>query len=306
MLKRIIRVLLPNPFDALLKKAACRGKKSFLIVWNRGLGDIPLGIYALVWRIKQFIPLAAVTIVTRQDLLEGFELLSGVEILPIPFWTRKNRIDLDSALELYGKSKKDWDLVIESPDPTYWVQWQLGVLTPKLCWDSDWDSLCLGFDLDPNHQYVGVHIHSETVYGYEKNWPAAQFNQVFSRIFQDYRKKIILFGSGSGMPVEEEGVIDLRGKTSLKQMLSIIKNQCSHLLLPDSGILSMTYYLDCSFPIHVVSLWADPFQGVLKQNVSSPNPGLIHIPLIAKNGDLRNIGVQDVIDSLFIEAMNGK
>ena len=98
---------------------------------------------------------------------------------------------------------------------------------------------------------------------------------------------------------EEEGIVDLRGKTNLFEMLSIIKNRCRYLLVPDSGVLSITYYIDAHFPIDVVSLWADPRQGILKQNVSSPNPFLRHVPLIAKNKDLRTVEIGAAMSSLF-------
>lgn len=81
-------------------------------------------------------------------------------------------------------------------------------------------------------------------------------------------------------------------------MLSLIKNRCRYLVVPDSGVLSITYYIDVPFAIDVVSLWADPRQGVLRQKVASPNPLLRHHPLIANNKDLRTIPVQTVMDAL--------
>src|SRR3990172_4002365 len=110
---------------------------------------------------------------------------------------------------------------------------------------------------------------------------------------------ILLFGFGADPHFEGEGIIDLRGKTSLFEMLSLIKNHCSYLLVPDSGVLSIAYYIDDAFPIDIVSLWADPRQGILKQRVPSPNPALRHRPLIAKNKDLRTVGVQSAFDTLF-------
>jgi hypothetical protein len=86
-------------------------------------------------------------------------------------------------------------------------------------------------------------------------------------------------------------------------MLSIIKNRCRYLLVPDSGVLSITYYIDASFPIDIVSLWSDPKQGILKQRVASPNPLLRHTPLIAKNRDLRNVSVESVMNALFPEVV---
>jgi UDP-N-acetylglucosamine/UDP-N-acetylgalactosamine diphosphorylase len=94
-------------------------------------------------------------------------------------------------------------------------------------------------------------------------------------------------------------VIDLRGQTTLAEMLTLIKQYCSWLVVPDSGVLSLTYFLDCAFPLKIVSLWADPRQGILKQNVASPNPHLGHTPLIAPHGELSQVAVDQVMNALF-------
>ena len=78
MIKQLWRKFGPNPFDALLKRAQKNDQRRFLICWNRGLGDIPLGLYALVQRIRHFIPQASVTFVTRSDLGEAFKMLENV------------------------------------------------------------------------------------------------------------------------------------------------------------------------------------------------------------------------------------
>ena len=54
-----------NELDRLLKKASSERKQKFLIVWNRGLGDIALGLYALVYRIKSVMPAAHIAFLTR-------------------------------------------------------------------------------------------------------------------------------------------------------------------------------------------------------------------------------------------------
>jgi UDP-N-acetylglucosamine/UDP-N-acetylgalactosamine diphosphorylase len=61
----------------------------------------------------------------------------------------------------------------------------------------------------------------------------------------------------------------------------------------------MIYYLDEAFPIRLITLWADPNHGILKQNVPSPNPKLIHSPLIGKKRDLSTVSVNQVMDALF-------
>ncbi|NRA89707.1 MAG: hypothetical protein HRU43_00980, partial [Simkaniaceae bacterium] len=61
----------------------------------------------------------------------------------------------------------------------------------------------------------------------------------------------------------------------------------------------ISYYVDASYPIRVVSLWADPKQGVLRQKVDSPNPEFAHIPLVGKNQNVANISTDEVYHSLF-------
>lgn len=284
-------------FDRLLNNAAKAGKKRFLICWNRGLGDIPLGLYGLVLRIREFIPDATIAFLTRSDLSLGFTLLDKVEVLVDPLWKRGEPFELQKSLAFLQKSKELFDVIIEQPDPTRWLKWQLGRITPKLNWSEQYDPLCERFGLDRAREYIAIHVQTETKYNYEKNWPIVYWKECLHQLIVVLGLTPILFGFSKQTVFLEEGVIDLRGKTTLLEMLSIIKNHCSYLLAPDSGVLSMTYYLNSSFKLHVVSLWADPKQGVLKQRVKSPNPLLQHVALVGKHKDLCNISVRKVINT---------
>lgn len=289
--------MLFNPFERLLKRARKQGKTRFLLCWNRGLGDIPLGLYAMVHRIRARVQEAQVTILTRSDLAPGFKMLAGVETLVDPQWKRGVLFDLEATLKTVGVSREDFDCIIEHPDPTKWVSWQLGTLTPKLVWDPAWDVLCTRFALQ-GAPYIGVHVQTETQYGYEKNWPQDYWRAFFTRAVKEKNRRILLFGVSATVPFEGEGIVDVRGQTTLFEMLSLIKNQCRTLVVPDSGVLSMTYYIDTAFPLDIISLWADPRQGVLKQNVASPNPQLCHTPLIATERNLRTVSVDAVLEAL--------
>lgn len=288
-----------NPLDKQLQMARLKGAKTFLIPWNRGLGDIPLGLFALVHRIRQYIPEAQVTFLTREDLKDGFALLKDVDVLVAHLWKRGVPFDLESTLKQLGSSISSFDWIIEKPDPTRWLQWQLGRLIPQLEWKGEWDTLHEPFELKPCALYVGVHVQTETHYAYEKNWPLAKWEELFDRLIQEKGAQILLFGFSQTPPFKKKGVLDLRGKTNLFQMLSIIKNRCSYLVVPDSGVLSITYYINASFPIKIASLWADPKQGVLRQKVSSPNPKLVHVPLIAPKEIISAIPVEKVMHALF-------
>lgn len=278
-----------NPFDLQLREASIAGKKSFLIAWNRGLGDIALGLYALVYRIREYIPDASITFVTREDLVQGFSLLENVSVIGAEEWKRGVPFDLAKTVD-----PSLFDVVIEAPDPTAWLRWQLGVLTPRLRWQKEWDALEKKFHLSSKEKYVGVHLHTETAYGYEKNWPLSHWKTLFAHFEAERKHKILLFGHSAEPALTSPHLIDLRGKTTLLEMLSLIKNRCSHLIVPDSGVLSLTYYLDAVFPLKVISLWADPRQGVLKQNVPSPNPELTHFPLLAKKEKIAHITPEKV------------
>jgi ADP-heptose:LPS heptosyltransferase len=270
MLKRLWKKIGPNPFDRLLKKAAKDGCKTVLIPWNRGLGDIALGLYAMVKRVKDFIPEAKITFITREDLKDGFEMLHGVDVIVAPEWARGKPMPLPDHLPAF-------DLVIDKADPSYWVAWQRGKLIPKMEWNPEWDHLKDRFNLPTN--CIAAHVHCETGYYFERNWPHDKWQELFSSL----EGPIILLGLKKDPVFQHPNLIDLRGETSLYEILAILKNNCKALIAPDSGILGMTYFLNTPFRLRIISLWADPNHGILKQNVPSPNPLLEHIPMISSN-----------------------
>ena len=300
-MKKLIDAMRPNPFDKLLKKMVGEEKGRFLVIWNRGLGDIPLGLYALVYRIRSYVPNASITFMTRRDLAEAFTMLEGVQVLVGESWERGKPFDIDETLKEHSLSSNMFDVVLEKPDPTKWLKWQIGNLVPKLKWQEKWDTLVNKYELDPNETYIGCHIQTETgvYYGYEKNWDLPSWRNLFKKVQEKSKGKILLFGMEREPAFLMDNVIDLRGETNLFEMLSLIKNRCRYLVAPDSGVLSIAYYVDASYPVRVVSLWADPRQGVLRQKVDSPNPQFEHIPLHGKNDNVANISVESVYRSLF-------
>ena len=281
-----------NSLDRALKKAAKKRQQRVLIAWNRGLGDIALGLYALVHRIRHFMPDAEVTFITRSNLKDGFALLPGVSVLEATQWRRKVPFDLPQTLADLGVDKHSFDLILEAPNPTRDLKWQLGTLTPKLEWNPAWDGLHERFSLPTG--CIGVHVQTETGYAPGRDWPLEKHRELFTQV----KTPIVLFGFAPHPALEMPHVIDLRGKTALFDMLSVIKHRCHTLLVPDSGVLSFTYYLNCAFPLRVVSLWGNPRMGVLKQNVASPNPLLVHTPLYGKNETAADIAVDAVLEAL--------
>jgi len=293
------RRFLPNRLDWILKRAAKRGQRKILICWNRGLGDIPLGLAALTYRIFYFLPDASICILTRPNLREGFSLLKGVTTLVDPAWKRGQPTDWKQSLAKLGIPEAEFDLVLEKPSPSDWCCWQHKTFVPRLTWDPQHDALCQKFNLSDAFFTIGVQVEAETNYGLWRNWPEYRWKEFFDLLAAKGNVRVLLFGFEARQFFSHPMVIDLRGKTTLLELLSIIKNRCSAIVLPDSGILSSFYYLDVVCPMRIVSLWADPRHGILKQGVASPNPQVIHMPLIGEQKDLSTVTPQAVIEALF-------
>lgn len=295
MLNRIWRAVRPNPLNQLLRRAKKNNHSSFLIAWNRGLGDIPLGLYAIVHQIRTYVPQASITFITRENLKDGFELLGGAATLIAPSWKRHQPINIMQTLKDLNIPAAKFNVIIEKPDPTHWVKWQRGSLTPQLNWNACWDNLYQRFKLDPQVHYIGAHVQTETQYANWRNWPDSYWEELFKRTLITHpESKFLLFGFEKQPVFDYPNVIDLRGETSLFELLSIIKNCCKAMIVLDSGVSAMTYYLNTYFPIRFISLWGDTNMGILKQNVPSPNLGLIHIPLKGAGKDIRQISPEDV------------
>lgn len=299
MLRSLWRRFGPNPLQTMLRQAQQKQCRRILIPWNRGMGDIPLGLYGLNVAILEKLPYAQITYLTRQDLLEGFELLGNVEILPHPSWKRYEPFDLNEALAYFNLSRTDFDWILEKPDPTHWLIAQRGRLIPRLHWDLAWDALAARFVIDSSRPCVGVHVQTETYYSsFSRNWPLPHWQSLFKKITA-CGYQVLLFGFSATPPIDMPDVIDVRGQTSLKEMLALTRRYCTHLVLPDSGPLAMNYYLNTQHPLTIVSLWADPHHGVLKQAVPSPNKNLRHIPLHAPiHRDLTSLPVESVFTAL--------
>jgi ADP-heptose:LPS heptosyltransferase len=288
-----------NELDTLLKRGRQNNLNSILVAWNRGLGDIALGLYAFVMRIKTFIPDAKITFITRKELEEGFSFLEGINVLIAQDWERGKSIDLKKTMEVLNISAH-YDMIFEKINLGKWLAWQRGKLIPKLRWKEEYDDLWKRFNLDKSSFYIGVHLETETqqFYRFRKDWPTEKMGMLFEMVGQKLDAHIILFGLNKSLPFYYPCVLDLRGETSLLEMFSIIKNCCSILIAPDSGILSIIYYLDVHFPLTVISLWGQSFKGIMKQAVPSPNKRLKHIPLVGKGNDISNIEVKEVFRTI--------
>jgi UDP-N-acetylglucosamine/UDP-N-acetylgalactosamine diphosphorylase len=286
MLRKLKRKLKKNPLDLLLKKAQKKNQKTFLLVWNRALGDLSLGLFALVFRIRLFINDAKIIFLIREDLKDAFKLLDGIDFVTVNFFRRYLPFDLSHTLKLINREDLlKSDVIIDKVDPNYWVKWQKSTLIPKLKWENKFDLLSDTFKLPKNKILIALQTTIETKHSPWRQYPKERFISLIKNAHPDI--VFVLFGIEKTDDYNFSNVYDLRGKTTLIQALSIIKNRCLYFITLDSGLLSLFYYLNVNFPIKLIALWGSKKVGVINQNVKSPNIKLFYNPVLPKEG-LRN------------------
>lgn len=283
-------------FDRALQQAARAGTRTFVFGWNRGLGDIALGLVPLFMRIRAAMADARIDVFTRDDLAQGFALAGCDAVHVIPGLARGGPVDVAGAAAALGVRLPPDAVTFADPDPTRWLDGRREAYPPVLRWQPRDDALADAVvPPAPDRITIGAHVNSETArhYGYVKDWPGEHWRALFAR-FAHRDLRWLLLGHARDETFAQDNVIDLRGRTDLLTLLAVLRTRCRILVAPDSGILTLAYYLEGDRPLDVISLWSDPRQGVLKQRCPSPNPRLVHTPLRGKEEDVRNITVDDV------------
>lgn len=299
MLKKLFRKISSNSLDVMLKSLLKQGGNNILIEWNRGLGDIPLGLFAIVKRVRQFIPDSKITFITRKDLKDGFSMLENIDVAVCPFWERHKEHDLLGSIKKIGLNPSDYDLIIERPDPTYWVKWQLGKITPMLNWNVEYDNLYKKFPIDLSKKVIAIQPDVGSSYNLWRTLSAPKWQQLLFELEKQENIQILLVGSKE-TKLESKNTLDLRGKTTLFELISILKGACNEAILLDGGILSLIYYINDSFDLKLTSLWGDPRQGIIKQGVASPNPRLVHESIIGEFKNVDSISVDQICQKIVL------
>jgi hypothetical protein len=286
-----------NAFDRALRAARHRGAHDYVFCWNRGLGDIALGLAPLFARIRAQDADSRIIVFTRGDLVEMFALAGVDDLHVVAGLQRGMAIDPEVAAAQACVVLSASALVFADPDPTQWLDGRRQEDCPSLRWDPAWnaraDRLLPAIS---GEIVIGAHVSSETAqyYGYAKDWPATAWQDLFARFPATRKVRWVLFGNAPTTPFRQSNLEDLRGRTTLLDLLALIRTRCRVLVAPDSGILTAAFYLAEDFPLDIVSLWSDPRQGVLKQGCPSPNRQLHHAALQGRDEDVRNLSVADV------------
>jgi hypothetical protein len=288
-------------FDRALNAAEREGRGEFVFAWNRGLGDIALGLVPLFEEIRQRIARSHITVFTRADLEDAFLMAGADTIWVVPGLERDATLNPATAAEQMGIALSSSATTFANPDPTRWLDGRRQEFPPVLHWNPAWDvkadALVPAFG---GETVIGAHVHSETAqyYGYVKDWPAAAWQELIARFPGTANVRWLLFGHTASTRFGQANVVDLRGRTGFLDLMAVLRTRCRILVAPDSGVLTAAYYLEGNVPLDIVSLWSDPRQGVLKQGCPSPNPRLRHVPLIGPDEDVRKNCVDTVADAV--------
>jgi hypothetical protein len=254
-------------------------------------------------RAAERIPGASIEVVTRADLEEPFRLTAARAVHVVPGLARGDRLGADDACARLPADPRAGALAIDAPDATRWLAVTRRPASPRFGWDPANDTLAGPLvDRGDRRPWIAVHANTETAqhYGYVKDWPADAWRRLFREMARRHDVRFVLLGHGREPAFDEPNVVDLRGRTGFLAMLALVRTRCTALVAPDGGILNAVYFLDAEFPITVVSLWSDPRQGLLKARSRSPNPGLVHVPLVGAGHDVRGIAPTDVLAALEI------
>ena len=289
-----------EPYERALARAARAKLDRVVFFWNRGLGDIALGLVPMFARARARLNGAAIEVVTRAELAEPFRLTDATAIHVVPGLERGEPIGASTACARLAADPRVGALAIDAPDPTRWLAVARDPAPPRFRWSAEFDALAAPFARrDDDRPWIAVHASTETArhYRYVKDWPDDAWRALFdAAASRDVR--FVLLGHSRVPALDAPNVIDLRGRTRFLEMLALVRTRCAALIAPDGGVLNAVYFLDASFPVTVVSLWSDPRQGLLKSRAASPNPHLVHVPLVGAGDDVRTIAPDDVLAAL--------
>jgi hypothetical protein len=300
-LRRMSDSLLGTEFDRAMRRARRTRSPRFLFCWNRGLGDVGLGLSPLIGSIRRDFADARIEALTREDAVPAFELAGVDAIHAVPGLARGTRAELRAEATRLGLDAAAYTWIFADPDPRRWMGTGREFPAARLRWQPRFDRLAGRFpELAAPGPWVVVHFQSETsqFYRYPKDWPPDRWAPLFDRVRAVVPARFVLLAAAPGAPVDGEGIVDLRGRATLLESLSVIVTRANALVAPDSGILSLTYLLDAQRELDVVSLWSDPRQGVLKLATPSPNRRLRHFPILGRDENVTNITADEVARQL--------
>src|SRR4029453_11600982 len=183
--------------DRAVRRAAAGPRRVFLFFWNRGLGDIALGLVPVFARVRRDVPGARIIVVTRPELKEPFALTDADAVVTIAGLARGERVTLADLRAIAGLELDRCAAVFADPDVNRWLRGRRREFPPLLRFDPAWDAFA--DRLAPaaaGEVYVGAHVSAETrqYYSYAKDWEPDSWRRLMASFDDAPGGRWILFG----------------------------------------------------------------------------------------------------------------
>src|SRR4030095_3555432 len=148
--------------DRAVRRAAAGPRRDFLFFWNRGLGDIALGLVPAFARVRRDVPGARVIVVTRPELKEPVALNDADSVRTTAGLARGERVTLADLRAIAGPELDRCAAVFEDPDVNRWLLGRRHEFSPLLRRRPAWCPLSDRVaPAAAGGVYVGAHVSAE-------------------------------------------------------------------------------------------------------------------------------------------------
>src|SRR4029450_5312304 len=118
--------------DRAVRRAAAGPRRDFLFFWNRGLGDIALGLVPVFARVRRDVPGARISVVTRPELKEPSAPTGADAVVTIAGLARDERVTLADLRAIAGLELDRCAAVFEDPDVNRWLRGRRAEVPPRV------------------------------------------------------------------------------------------------------------------------------------------------------------------------------
>ena len=105
-------------FDRALERGQRDPRGGYLFFWNRGLGDVVLALEPLFAIVREKVPGARITVVTRAELEEAFRMTDADEVRVLPGLARGAQANVAELTAPFGFTADQFCAVFAETNPT--------------------------------------------------------------------------------------------------------------------------------------------------------------------------------------------
>ena len=253
------------------------GRRDFVFAWNRGLGDIALGLVPLFARIRAQDP--------RQPHRGRHARRSGGGVRArrrgrdprrARHWSARSPVD-PSRRPMRRRASRCplGDRVRRSRSDALARRAAAGVSAFACAGDAEWNALAddrCAAEPRRHRDRRARELGDRAVLWLREGLARRRVAGAVRAVSASRNVRWLLFGNVRATTSSRRRTSSTcAGRRRSSSCSPSIRNRCRILVAPDSGVLTAAYYLADDFPLDVISLWSDPRQGILKQGCPSPN-----------------------------------